>query len=444
MKKKQKILATIISLVVITFFVCPVQAEVCEGYYVIDDVDTSGDIAALSGCTEITVDLYVDFSSLTSLSGLENLTSIGRNLAISHNNSLTSLSGLENLTSIGGDLYIEENDNLTSLNGLQGLTNLSGGFEVISNGALTSLNGLQGLTNLSGSLKIMSNGALTSLSGLQNLTSVGGYLYILEFDLLTNLCALYNVNLDGNLYIYNNLLLSMDTAYALETQLRSNGFTGTANIHDNDGTVQVFCDNDNDTVYDDIDNCPNIGNLNQEDADLDGIGDACDNDTLYGTVSGDADAGIDVGLYRPNCGGAIWVATDTTDVNGYYSFGNLPNGWHHVIPEDDGYTFTPVIDHAKIPQAVIQSYDFTATPSIIGSWGPLGLIFYVDGSFEVEGVVQGTYEISGNQISFIDDGCGTVEGFYTYSINENTLSLVLISDNCFGRTLVLPGDYERQ
>ena len=51
--------------------------------------------------------------------------------------------------------------------------------------------------------------------------------------------------------------------------------------------------------------------------------------------------------------------------------------------------------------------------------------------------VQGTYEISGNQIRFIDDDCGTFEGFYTYSINENTLSFVYISDSCTERALTL-------
>jgi hypothetical protein len=56
-------------------------------------------------------------------------------------------------------------------------------------------------------------------------------------DVLTDLCALYNMNLFGDrLFIWENIDLSMATAYALETQLRSNGFTGTSSIHDNDGT----------------------------------------------------------------------------------------------------------------------------------------------------------------------------------------------------------------
>ena len=36
-------------------------------------------------------------------------------------------------------------------------------------------------------------------------------------------------------------------------------------------------DEDGDGLYDDVDNCPLIANLNQKDSELDGVGDACDN-----------------------------------------------------------------------------------------------------------------------------------------------------------------------
>jgi hypothetical protein len=257
MKKSQQILATIISLIILSFFAGTAWAAFCVGDYTIDGIDTSGDIVALSACTEITGSLTIEYTALTSLSGLENITSVGGGLDIYNNDALTTLSGLNNLTSLGGYLWID------------------------SNASLTSLSGLENLTSLGGSLWI-ENTALTSLSGLNNITYVGGSLNIFHNEVLTNLCALYNVNLYGSsLEIVDNIALSMDTALALETQLRSNGFTGTSDITDNDGSGQVFCDSDKDTVYDDIDNCPAIYNPGQEDDDNDGIGNACENDVSF-------------------------------------------------------------------------------------------------------------------------------------------------------------------
>jgi len=83
--------------------------------------------------------------------------------------------------------------------------------------------------------------------------------------------------------------------------------------------------------------------------------------TVYGTISGDVQEGVNVGIYRPNCGGDVLLDTATTNSEGYYSFDNLSDGWHTVVPELSGYTFAPETDYPKIPQTEIQSYDFTAT-----------------------------------------------------------------------------------
>jgi hypothetical protein len=148
---------------------------------------------------------------------------------------------------------------------------------------------------------------LTSLSGLKNLTSVGGDLLISFNVFLTNLCALYNVGLYGGyLAIYANEYLSMATANALETQLRANGFTGIADIRNNTGLIQVFCDNDNDMVYDNIDNCPKTWNPEQYDPDSDGKGEACDNCPYIcntNQLDADNDTTGDVCDDAPGCGG---------------------------------------------------------------------------------------------------------------------------------------------
>jgi hypothetical protein len=232
MKKPQKILTTIISLIMLTLFVGSAQAQVCTGSYVIDDIDTNGDITALSGCTEITGTLTIEITTLTSLTGLENITSVGSDLLIIANYPLTSLTGLENLTSVGGKLVIVANHSLPSLTGLEKITSV------------------------------------------YNLSISNNYI-------LTNLCALYNLLLTGiTLEISYNDGLSIDTANALKAQLIVNGFTGTATIFNNNGSGLVSCDidtdNDNDGIPNATDNCPNTFNAEQLDADSDTIGDLCD------------------------------------------------------------------------------------------------------------------------------------------------------------------------
>jgi hypothetical protein len=118
-------------------------------------------------------------------------------------------------------------------------------------------------------------------------------------------------------------------------------------------------DFDEDGICDDVDNCFDGINPNQKDADNDGAGDVCDEDTIYGTVSGVVQAGVTVNVYSTSCGGDVLIATTTTEQNGYYSLGNLENGQLLIVPTVSGYSF-PVSSWIDIPQAVIQSYDFTA------------------------------------------------------------------------------------
>jgi hypothetical protein len=279
-------------------------------------------------------------SVLTSLGALSSLASIGGDLFIT-SNALTSLNGLNNLTTLSGDLFITGNYALTSMNGLSNLTSVSGVLTISSN-ALAGLSGLSNITSVGGSLFIGTNNALTSLDGLDNITSVGGDLGIYNNFSLTNLCALYNVNLGNNaLYISYNTELSMDTAYALEVQLRSNGFTGASDISNNSGSGLVTCDidNDGDGILDTGDNCPQIPNgpslgtcsgtssdpeactsdndcgscgspgycdMSQDNSDADSYGDSCDNcpnNCNSNQLDADGDGKGDVCDGTPGCGG---------------------------------------------------------------------------------------------------------------------------------------------
>src|SRR5690606_1127744 len=77
-------------------------------------------------CTEITGFLYISGSTITDLSPLSNIQSIGGFLYIYDNSQLTNLEGLSNLTQIGGYLLISVNSQLTNLDGLIALESING------------------------------------------------------------------------------------------------------------------------------------------------------------------------------------------------------------------------------------------------------------------------------------------------------------------------------
>jgi len=120
-------------------------------------------------------------------------------------------------------------------------------------------------------------------------------------------------------------------------------------------------DSDLDGVCDDNDNCPFTANAGQQDADSNGLGDACDLYTVYGIVSGDIQTGVTVEIYRTSCGGDVLIDTTVTDQDGYYSFGGLESGMLYMFPFAIGYSFDPVNGWPVIPQTTIESFDFIST-----------------------------------------------------------------------------------
>ncbi len=165
-------------------------------YYLINQTEIDSFQINYPNCTELAGLVFIKGSNITNLLGLNPVTSIGSHLAIFGNHILTSLDGLENLTSIHGSLFI-------------------GGYNVWpyygeGNNLLADLNGLQNLTTIgySEDIFIVQNPSLSSLSGLDSIESSLIYsIEISENDLLTE-CEVYSIcnflAANGNAEIYYN------------------------------------------------------------------------------------------------------------------------------------------------------------------------------------------------------------------------------------------------
>jgi CubicO group peptidase (beta-lactamase class C family) len=168
------------------------------------------------GCTEIEGDVHIDGESISNLSGLNVLTSIGGFLAIINTN-LPNLEGLENLIFVGGDLRIgiefngwgQPNPVLGDISALQNLTSVGQSLRIGLNDSLTSLSGLENLNSIGWMLEISSNNSLTSITGLENIEAgTIGYLSIVGNEMLSNcdvqsICT-YLADPGGEIEIHDN------------------------------------------------------------------------------------------------------------------------------------------------------------------------------------------------------------------------------------------------
>jgi len=134
-------------LLVATLFLCNQSfAQTClpDGITFSTQQQIDDFAANYPGCTEILGDVVIEGNT---------------------DNTITSLSGLIQLTSIGSDL--------TSLTDLDNLTYIRYGLSMLSNDGLINLTGLDNLTFIGTNLSIVDNDGLTSLAGLDNIPSIG-------------------------------------------------------------------------------------------------------------------------------------------------------------------------------------------------------------------------------------------------------------------------------
>lgn len=160
---------------------------------------------SLKYITNITEELTVINTSVTSLSALPNLVQIGTLFQLNYNPLLTSI-GLNNLTQLG-KIVFRVNPSLNSIAGLSNNIDTIGGI-LIDTSSLTSLSGLSGIVHFDGYLDIR-NTPITNLSSLTSLVSINGYLRLESIPTLTS------VGLSGLEYTWGFLFSSLDNLTTL-------------------------------------------------------------------------------------------------------------------------------------------------------------------------------------------------------------------------------------
>jgi len=156
-------------------------------------------IVSINGTLSIGDFFTVGNPKLKTLNGLENLTYIGENLSIYHNDSLKDLTALRNLSYIDYGLWIIYNPSLKDLDGFQKIDHINVNLVVGVNDSLLSLSGLDNIKSVS-TLTLESNPSLSDLTNLKNLKQVE-MLRIINNERLKSLEGIDNLDTNSVEYI---------------------------------------------------------------------------------------------------------------------------------------------------------------------------------------------------------------------------------------------------
>lgn len=152
-----------------------------ESNYALEDFSGMGDFTVGN-----TVYLYGN-SALSSLSGLDGLTTIPHHFVLYQNDALTDLAELAQLSTVGEDFRITGCDAISSFSGLDSLESVGGSFEIgvqsewgygDGNGSLLTMDGLDALRTVGDQFTILDNPLLLEIDALAGLESVGGDLAV--------------------------------------------------------------------------------------------------------------------------------------------------------------------------------------------------------------------------------------------------------------------------
>lgn len=200
------------------------------------------------GCTNVENGILISGTDITDLTPLSVITSIGY-LGIVDNPLLTSLDGLQNVTTLespvttnGVSLNIQNNPLLQSLLPLSAIVNTEPIDIVIEdNAALLSFQGLEGLTGVVFTFFIENNDMITNFVGLSGIENVDDFFVqnnasLLSFEGLDALVETGAMNITNN-----DLLVSLDFPNLVDP-LCGFDIVGNASLDDIDGFVPKFSD----------------------------------------------------------------------------------------------------------------------------------------------------------------------------------------------------------
>ena len=142
------------------------------------------------GYSVISEDLIIQQTGLTSLSGLECLCEVRRDVTVSRNQTLFRLQGLNNLQVIGNDLVVSRNSSLRDLNALGSLSWIGGDLRVLHESSLAQMGGLSSLEVVGQHISIEGNRSLRSVGSLERLTWLGQDFLVRDNSSLASLSGL--------------------------------------------------------------------------------------------------------------------------------------------------------------------------------------------------------------------------------------------------------------
>ncbi|WP_457617044.1 IPT/TIG domain-containing protein [Lutibacter sp.] len=180
-----------------------------EGSIYIYDNNALQTLAGLNNITEVVGIIQVSRNEeLLHLNDFENLVSLG-GFQISNCFKVTNLNFLENINTLTGSLTIIGSDALVDYSGLRNITEIGGDLNLQHNN-FSNIGMFSNLTSVGGMINLYSNNALNNLDGFGNLTYVGNKVWITFNATLTSYCG-FNTLVIGN--GYNNTFHITDNAY---------------------------------------------------------------------------------------------------------------------------------------------------------------------------------------------------------------------------------------